>query len=251
MDRKKKVARTRPIVTGYIEKVSSAIFDKYRKEITDMTTGQQGIYALYRKDKLHNVGKAGDLRTRIPQHLKDRHEGRWTHFSLYIIRHPDHIKELESLLLRIADPTGNSVKGRFKRAENLLPVLKRKTKEAAIEEWKSMFKSGKQPKNNHPKSLSARARKAWATRKRKSGAERQKPCKGLFKKTVWLYGPYKGVLHKSLLFQTGRIKFNGQFYDSPSAAGSVARGGKATNGWSFWKVKNNDGELVKLGEFRN
>jgi hypothetical protein len=44
MAQKKKAARTRPIVTGYLEKVSSAIFDKYRKEITDMTMGQQGLY---------------------------------------------------------------------------------------------------------------------------------------------------------------------------------------------------------------
>jgi hypothetical protein len=59
------------------------------------------------------------------------------------------------------------------------------------------------------------------------------------------------VLHKARLFKTGNIKFNDQFYDSPSAAGSVARGGKATNGWWFWKVKNSDGELVRLSEFRN
>ena len=32
------------------------------------------------------------------------------------------------------------------------------------------------------------------------------------------------------LIANGRIKYGGQFYDSPSTVGSVVRGGKATNG---------------------
>jgi len=72
--RRKKVARPRPIVTGYLEKVSSAIFDRYRKAITDMTMGQQGLYALYRKNKLYYLGLAGNLRNRVSHHLEDRHQ---------------------------------------------------------------------------------------------------------------------------------------------------------------------------------
>lgn len=235
MAQKKKAVRTRPIVTRYIEKVSSAIFEKSRKVITDMTMGQQGLYALYRKDKLHYVGLASNLRNRINHHLKDRHKGMWTHFSLYIIRHPDHIKELESLLLRIADPKGNKIKGKLKRSANFLPVLKRKTKQAAIEEWESMFKSGRQPEKNHKNMLSVRARKAWDTRK--SNGEKEKPCKGLFKRTVWLYGPYKGVLHKARLFKTGRIKFNGHFSTAPRLLVQLLETEKQRTAGGFGKLK--------------
>jgi hypothetical protein len=251
MARKKKRARSRPIVTGYLEKVSSAIFDKYHGVITDMTMGQQGLYALYRTDKLCYVGLASNLRNRIKQHLKDRLRGMWTHFSLYIIRHPDHIKELESLLLCIAHPAGNKVKGKLIRSTDFLPLLKRKTKEAALEELSHIFKDIKQSKKTHENSLSVRARKAWTTRKRKLDGKKERACKGLFKKTVRLHAPYKGKTYKALLFKTGKIKFDGQFYDSLSTAGSVAKGGKATNGWEFWMAKNNDGELVRLTKFRN
>jgi hypothetical protein len=248
MVRKKKCARA--IVTGHLEKVSSAIFEKFRDVITDMTMGQQGLYALYRKDKLYYVGLARNLRYRIPHHLKDRLKGMWTHFSLYIIRHPDHIKELESLLLCIAYPAGNKVRGKLKHSKNFLPLLKKKTKEAALKELETIFTSSHSKKLNHHSAMTNRAKKAWATRKKNSNGATARPCKGLFKKIVPLYADYKGVPYKAILFKTGRIKLNGKFYDSPSMAGSAIIGSKI-NGWWFWKAKNKSGNLVRLTELRN
>ena len=122
---KKKTKRvSRAIVAGYLEKVSSRIFEQYRQSITEMITGHQGLYALYRRDKLYYVGLATNLKSRIRYHLRDRHQGKWTHFSLYIIRKADHIKELESLLLRIADPAGNSIKGNLSRLWTILTNAK-------------------------------------------------------------------------------------------------------------------------------
>ena len=63
-----------------------------------------------------------------------------------------------------------------------------------------------------------------------------------------IYASYKGKEFKAHVFRNGRIKFNGQFYDSPSAAGKAARK-RETNGWSFWRVRK-DGALVKLAELR-
>jgi len=94
-----------------------------------MIQGHQGLYALYRRNKLYYVGLASDLRRRINQHLKDRHGGKWTHFSLYIIRKTDHIKELESMLLCIAYPEGNAQRGKLPKASNLLPRLDREIKQ--------------------------------------------------------------------------------------------------------------------------
>lgn len=238
--RKKRRYKSRPIVTGYLEKVSSSIFDKHSKIIAEMIQGEQGLYALYRKEKLYYVGLASNLRSRVNQHVKDKHAGKWTHFSLYVIHHADHVKELESLLLRIAYPTGNSVKGQLRRSANMLPSLKKKTKAAAIEEWKSNFEAASRgkPKTNggKPQVIS------WKTRKG------DRPCKGLVPRTVRIYAPYKGEVYKAWLRPSGSIKFNGKLYDSPSSAGVAARG-KATNGWVFWRIKQGD-KLVRLKEFR-
>jgi hypothetical protein len=243
MVRKRKKIHSRPIVTGYLEKVSSAIFDKYRKVITDMTMGEQGLYALYRKNKLYYLGLASNLRNRINHHLKDRHSGKWTHFSLYIIRHPDHIKELESLLLRIAYPTGNNIKGKLKRSANFLPVLKRNMKRAALDEVQNIFKAFEQAKTDGVK-------RPKVSHIRKLNGKLEQPCKGLFNKVKRLYAYYKENEYKAYLFKSGRIKFDGKFYDSPSMAGCAVTGGKTMNGWTFWKATNEEGEMVKLSEFR-
>lgn len=239
MAKKKKTKRqTRPIISGYLERVNARIFDKFKREITDMIKGHQGIYALYRKDKLYYVGLASNLRNRINHHLRDRHRGKWTHFSLYIIRKTDHIKELESLLLRIADPTGNAMRGKLRTTNNLLPMLRAQVKRRVKEEVDALFKRYRRK----PKP----ARPAARTRKRRN----KKPLAGFFPKPTRLYATYKGEDYTARVLRSGTVKFNGTLYDSPSTAGSAARGGKATNGWSFWKVKTNDGTLVKLSTLR-
>ena len=47
---KKRRYKKRPIVTGYLEKVSSSIFDQHSRIIAEMIQRQQGLYALYRKE---------------------------------------------------------------------------------------------------------------------------------------------------------------------------------------------------------
>jgi len=58
------------------------------------------VYALYRREKLYYVGLATNLRSRINQHLKDRHKGKWTHFSLYILRKTEHLRELYDIFAK-------------------------------------------------------------------------------------------------------------------------------------------------------
>jgi len=48
---------------------------------------------------------------------------------------------------------------------------------------------------------------------------------------------------------SGSIRFDGKTYGSPSMAAVAAKGGKATNGWAFWKVKRGE-KLIRLKEFR-
>ena len=122
---KKEKHKARSIVTGHLEKISAKVFDDFSSVITDLIKGHQGIYALFKKDRLYYVGLAGNLKGRIHSHNTDRHQNKWTHFSLYIVRKEDHIREIESLVLRIAYPKGNSIKGKLKQSEDLRPSLKK------------------------------------------------------------------------------------------------------------------------------
>jgi len=201
-----------------------------------MTKGEQGIYALYRKNKLYYVGLATNLRNRIKHHLKDRHKDHWTHFSLYIIRKVDHIKELESLLLRIAFPEGNSQKGKLKTSTNLMPMLMERVEETQARELVELFKG--------VRLLSTKSKKV----------RRVKEKGILFKEPVFarkkIRATYKGKVYKAIIYRDGRVEYRGRLFDSPSAAGKSVRNGKETNGWTFWKIKNKNGRLVRLSTIR-
>ncbi|HUU15689.1 MAG TPA: DUF2924 domain-containing protein [Sedimentisphaerales bacterium] len=236
----------RSIIQGHMEKVSSAVFERYLNEITSLISGNQGVYALYRRQKLYYIGLASNLKWRIRHHLKDKHSGKWDRFSLYVIRKEDHIREVEALLVHIAEPAGNSQKGRLKKSLNLLPKLKREVKKKQEVERKKLFEERAGSKKKVRK-------KKTGTRKPKTKSVTKKverPLKGIFPTGKMIYRKYKGKMYKAWVFNNGRIKYDGQIYDSPSTVGSVVRGGKATNGWRFWKYKNKSGELVYLSELR-
>lgn len=207
-----------------------------------MIKGHQGIYSLYKKDKLYYVGLASNLKTRIKQHLKDKHQGKWTHFSLYIIRKENHIKEMESLILRVAYPKGNKQRGKLTGSKDSRPLLKKKLN-AAWERKRSELMGKKKPAIVKHKKTTAK----------KKTAKNDKPLRGVFPKGKRLTATYKGKDYKAWVFRSGTVKLksNGQLYNSPSAAGSVVKGGKSTNGWSFWKYKDKSGNLVKLRTLRN
>ena len=77
-----------------------------------------GIYALYDNHGLYYVGLTNfSLRGRIQKHTQDRHKDNWERFSWYHIRDLEHTKDIETILLRIIDPKGNRVKGKFKKKQ--------------------------------------------------------------------------------------------------------------------------------------
>jgi len=226
--RRKRKHSSRPIVSGYLEKVSANIFDSFKEEIISVIAGHQGVYVLYRKNKLYYVGLAIDLKNRISHHLLDRHQGKWTHFSLYMIRREEHTRELESLLLRIADPSGNAVRGKL-RTTNLLPKLKAQVKEKFKDILIDIFDKGSDQKNKKLR------------RKHKFN-----PLKGCFPQGKPILATWRGKKYKAWVSPRGSIKFDGQTFYSPSAVGKSIREGRATNGWVFWRFKDKNGRLKKL-----
>jgi hypothetical protein len=107
------------LVSQYLEGISREALAEYQRFFRDQGRRRNGVYALYRRKKLHYVGLARDLRGRLRQHLKDKHGKSWDRFSMYLTVGDDHIRELESLVLRIVRPSGNRQIGRFARAQNL------------------------------------------------------------------------------------------------------------------------------------
>jgi len=233
MSKKKGKRSARPIVAGHLEKISSRIFDQNRSLITEMIKGRYGVYALYRREKLYYVGLATNLRSRINQHLKDRHKGKWTHFSLYILRKTDHLREIETLLLRIADPTGNYIRGKLKSSKDLRPELK----VLLTEDFKRLIEDILGGKKAAPKQV-----KRKKTRRTAKVAER--PLKDKFPGGKVIYANYKGNKYKAWVRTNGGIKFKGQMYDTPSAAGMAVIDKGAVNGWGGKRGDPRRGELV-------
>ena len=240
MARKKVSRKSRPIVIGHLEKISSAVFERYQKEVTELVKQGQGVYALYRRHKLYYIGLASDLERRIKWHLKDKHKGKWDRFSLYMIKKTDHIREVESILVRIAEPGGNKIRGRLRGSKSLERALKAAVKKRQDEERTILF-------GEHGRKI--RQRKA---KKRTGKTKAEPPLKGLLKSYQRIYCTYKGNKFRAKVLPSGIIKMipGGQLFNSPSSAAKSIIDKGAVNGWSFWKYKDKSGNLVPLKKLR-
>jgi len=237
--------KVRPLVRGYLERISVKAFEKHHREITDLVQSQHGVYALYKNARLYYVGLAVDLRRRIKQHVRDKHGGRWDRFSLYLVRRVDHIKEIESLVLRIADPKGNTHAGRLGRAMNLQRKLKRLMAQQQRQEFEEIFS----PADRAPRPLRRRSRAESLRRRVGAGRPaRQRPLRGIVGGKR-IYATYKGTDHVAKVLGNGGIKYAGQIFDTPTAAAKAITHG-SIDGWLFWRVRVN-GELVKLSDLRD
>ncbi len=237
--KKKKTRRSRQLVLGHLERISSKVFSDFPKQLTDLVSKQHGVYALYKGNRLYYVGLASNLRNRIRHHLRDRHAGKWDKFSLYLVRKADHIKELESLILRIADPTGNAIRGGLARAENLRFELQAKIKAAQEKQLFSLLGAKKR--------IKLKQRRSRPQRKVKMAS---KPALAPYvKRRFKIRARDRGKLFEARVRSNGTINFNGNLFNSPSGAGKAATG-RLKNGWWFWHFKNKKGEWVRLRELR-
>lgn len=216
-----------------LENISKDAFSKHFGEITNIIGNSSGVYALYDGNELYYVGKSTELRKRVKQHLRDRHLASWTHFSLYLVRKVEHIHEIESLLIRIANPKGNRIFFKRKSSGQLLRQLKAKVRQKQKSEFEGIFKSYKA--------------KQQAVSKESSKNERL--LLGLVPTQTVLYRNYKGKSYLAKLSPKGTISLGKEIFRSPSAAAmSVVK--RPVNGWTFWYIKNSSGVWVKLSEYK-
>jgi len=111
-----------PLVAAHINGAKVAIIERHLKCFRDFI-GQRkcGIYVLRTDGNIYYVGLASSLRSRLADHLKDHHQGKWNQFDLYMIRKgkAKYLRELEALLIRVAKPTGNKNEPKFRKHNNI------------------------------------------------------------------------------------------------------------------------------------
>jgi predicted GIY-YIG superfamily endonuclease len=230
--------RRTPLVSQFLENVSRGVLADYQKLVREHVRGRHGIYALYRRDKLYYVGLAKDLRNRLTAHLRDRHAQSWDRFSVYLTINDTHMKELESLLLRIVQPKGNRMGGKFANAENLRLVFGQRIRAEQRAELDELLGQRR------------RAKQSSAAKVLKSVNGRVPVLAKFPKRPRLLRGRYKGERYTARVLKDGRIRHDGKDFNSPSLAAIAATGGAARNGWWFWQYERAPGEWVRLRELK-
>src|SRR5207244_4476544 len=143
-------------------------------------------------------------------------------FSVYLTIGDQHLRELESLILHVAQPPGNRQLGKFSGAQNLVRNFGRQiAKKQRIERDRIL---GRESVSQEEQESLGRSRK--------------------------IRGKYKGTFIKALLRSDKRVRMKGKLYGSPSAAASAIKK-RATNGWSFWHYERGPGDWVPIDELRN
>jgi hypothetical protein len=224
--------KTDGLVSEFFEKISWEIFEEYPQIINEMIKGKAGLYALYNRDKLYYVGLTVNLKGRLKAHLKDRHEGKWSRFSVYLVTEKEHTKPLESLVLRIASLPGNAVGGSIPGATNMARSISRQMKDIAANKQAKMF-GGVAVK----KRIKAKVHKKGML-----------SLNGVVENRYPLRGAYKGKSYSATLRKDGQISFKGKLYSSPTAAAKMIIKGRAVNGRVFWKYKSDGGKWVALSQ---
>jgi len=231
------MAKKTSLVHGHLERVASRLLEDYQSEIREYTRKRHGIYALYKGDRLYYVGLASSLQIRLKQHLKDRHRGKWDRFSIYLTETDAHMRELESLVVRIADPKGNKQTGRLAGSRNIKGDLSRELRDRHRKEMAVLFNDHKPIRKQKPK------------RRKQRGGGPNVPLEPWAHRRFQLRADYKGETYKATVRVNGWIYRQGYLYANPTAAARDIVG-RDVNGWHFWKVKNASGEWVPLNSIR-
>lgn len=207
------------LVTQFLEDISREALDEHPELVQEFVGRRNGIYALFDRGNLYYAGLASDLRWRLKHHLKDRHHDSWDSFSVYLTIGDKHLRELESLLIRVAQPPGNRQLGRFAGAENLERKFER-----ALDSKHRM----------HKDRLLGRP---VAVVKAKAGDS----------SSLRLRARYKGKLVKARQRRDGSVRYEKKVYTSLSAAATAVCGHPVNGRW-FWHFERSPGDWVRMLE---
>jgi hypothetical protein len=230
------MTKQKSLVTQHLENLSREVLKDYRDIIREYVKRRHGVYALYRKSRLYYVGLASNLRSRLNSHLRDRHADTWDRFSIYLTVGDEHLRELESLVMRIATPKGNKQKGKFSRSEDLRRRFRRQVSQYQKIELNRLF-GLTTPKEAEKIKLHIR------------GDGRLPTLARYVSKRFKIRFEYKGKYYVARVRSDGAINYRGKVYTSPSTAASAVTK-RAMDGWWAWKYQRAPGDWVRLDELR-
>jgi len=234
------MTRKNQLVCQHLENISRDALEKYQQIIRQYVRHRQGVYALYRRNKLYYVGLASSLQSRLAMHLRDRHAASWDRFSVYLTIGDSHLKELESLILRVVKPSGNKQKGKFAKSEDLRRRLQKDFRYHLRDEMDAMFGKPARTVKTHD-----------ALRHGSSEDTGRTPILAEYiTGPIILRARHKAVKLTARVRRNGTILFAGKVYTSPSVAGAAAVKRTTCNGWTFWEYERAPGDWVKLDGLR-
>ncbi len=233
----KKVKRQRrrkreALVHQHLENVSRDLLEQHPDIVRQFIGRNAGIYALYRKDKLYYVGLATGLRGRLKAHVKNRHRESWDRFSIYLTIRDQHLREIEALLLRIANPPGAKQRGKLAQSKDMRRGIARAIREKQSNEASALF-----------------GRETTPVRNQKQSDGRDNDLLRLLPQGARRRGTLRGKTFRARVRQNGKIWFAGKFYESLSLAARAATK-HPTNGWWFWRIERGRKNWVRLNKIR-
>jgi hypothetical protein len=197
--------------------------------------GGAGQYFTPRRLIADYVGLAGNLRSRLKSHLRDRHKKLWDRFSVCLTIGDSHLKELESLILRTAKPSGNHQSGRFIKSENLRGKLCRDLRARQRQEINWLIGRSTSPIPKH--------------RRQKVVQKGASILSAYVNQSTRLRATFKDKIIRARVRKNGLIRYKTKDFNSPSlAAAAVVK--RNCNGWTFWKYEHGPGDWVFLNELR-
>lgn len=234
MAKKKRQPRRRreALVHQHLENVSRDLLEQHPDVVRQFIGRNAGIYALYKKEKLYYVGLATALRGRLKAHGKNRHGSSWDRFSIYLTIKDQHLREIEALLLRIANPVGAKQRGKLAQSKDMRRRIRRAIREKQYSEVSSLFGRESTP-----------VKQLRRSNARDSELRRLLPQGGKIKGTL------KGRVFRARVRRSGDVRFKGKLYKSLSVA-AYAAVKRPTNGWWFWQVERGRGNWVRLDKVR-
>ncbi len=145
------------------------------------------------------------------------------------------ISEIESLLVRIANPKGNRAVPKGAASSALPKKLKSMVKQKQKEELDEMF------------GVSTAAREERAGKR----PPKHRKLEGLVSRSTPLYKTFKGKEYRATLTSSGIIKMGKRRFTSPSGAAKAIVRRPTVNGWRFWYIKDLDGSWVRLCDYKS
>jgi|SRR3989344_1864471 len=109
--------------------IKRSSFKVIKRELSSVLKNKKGIYALYDGKKLVRVGLATNIYWRVKGHSKNE-KIKWDNATLFIIRNEmlAYLRDLETVIVRIAKPKYNQQKGRIGDDYYLEKILRRAVK---------------------------------------------------------------------------------------------------------------------------